>query len=109
MTEFNNRINAQRDTLKVVNSQKNYKEPLLGLSEKAIDRWVINNNIHGLDPSVSLLKEISEKLFFLANKSQEQITEDYKILSMKVSGLISELSETLDNQTVENGRFDVNN
>lgn len=109
MTEFNNRINAQRDTLKIVNSQENQNEPLLGLSEKAIDRWVINNNIHGSDPLVPLIKEISEKLFFLANKSQEEITEDYKNLSMKVSALISELKHIITYSAVQSGKSNVNN
>jgi hypothetical protein len=44
MSEFNNRIKAQREALKVVNGSGLFREPLLSLTEKAIDRWS-NNNI----------------------------------------------------------------
>lgn len=94
MSEFRNRIEAQRDVLTLINKQK-YKEPLLGLTDKAINRWGINNEINSQGNVIRLLKEISSCLFFLANKSQEQVTEDYKNLSGQVTNLINELKKEL--------------
>ncbi|MDE8741717.1 hypothetical protein PZA20_07745 [Pectobacterium polaris] len=91
MSEFNNRITAQRNALKIINGSGLFSEPLLSLTEKAIDRWSNNNGVNTYDSTVSLLKLISGTLFFLANKSQEQITEDYKALSEKVNNQLSEL------------------
>lgn len=42
------------------------------------------------------IKEISGQLFFLANKSQEQITESYRKLSNIVSHLVDELKEEVE-------------
>jgi hypothetical protein len=98
MSEFNNRIIAQRDALKVVNSTKFYNEPLLSLTEKAINRWVMNNGIDSSDAIVVLLKSMSKTLFFLANKSQEQVSEDYKVLSKRVSEQLSVLKLELFNK-----------
>jgi hypothetical protein len=64
---------------------------LLSLTEKAIDRWSRNNKVDAHDSIVTLLKSMSGTLFFLANKSQEQVTEDYKVLSDKVSKQLSKL------------------
>ena len=49
---------------------------------------------------ILLLKEMSGTLFFLANKSQEQVTEDYKILSKRVSDQLSKLEIELKNRVV---------
>lgn len=86
MSEFNNRIAAQRDILVCING-KNWKEELFGLSSRAIERWVNVNGINSNSVLVTLVKKSAEKLFSLSNKSQEQITEDYKILSSAVSVL----------------------
>lgn len=91
MSEFNNRINAQRDALKIVNGSGLFVESLLSLTEKAIDRWSINNKVDGQDSIIILLKAMSGTLFFLANKSQEQVAEDYKVLSEKVNKQLSYL------------------
>ena len=91
MSEFNNRISAQRDALKIVNGSGVFVEPLLSLTEKAIDRWSRNNKVDAHNSIITLLKSMSGTLFFLANKSQEQITEDYKNLSDKVSIQLSDL------------------
>ncbi|WP_263063187.1 hypothetical protein [Dickeya dadantii] len=92
MSEFNNRITAQRNALKIINGSGLFREPLLSLTEKAIDRWSKNNGVGNYDSTVLLLKLMSETLFFLANKSQEQITDDYKALSEKVDNQLSELT-----------------
>ena len=72
--EFNNRISAQRQLLNIINRNPWPVEDLFGLSSKAIDRWIRANQ---LDPQTALVRTIvavSDKLFFLANKSQEQIS-----------------------------------
>jgi hypothetical protein len=81
--EFNNRIAAQRAILRVVNSNK-WTEPLFGLSGKAIDRWVLANMLDASSPLVRQVRRASEQLFFLANRSQEQITDEYRIVQTEL-------------------------
>lgn len=100
MSEFSNRIKAQREALKVVNGSGLFREPLLSLTEKAIDRWSNNNDLSNTDRAILLLKAMSGTLFFLANKSQEQVTEDYKTLSEKVNDQLSKLEIELKNRVV---------
>ena len=91
MREFNNRIDAQREILSHVNAL-DWKEELYGLSSGAIDRWVREN---GIDPSSELSKAVYEsagKLFFLANKSQEQVTDEYRLLSAEVFDLTQRIA-----------------
>lgn len=85
MSEFANRIEAQRAILSTVGRHGWPTEQLFGLTGKSIDRWVSQNGLDQNADLPQLLKQASKKLFFLANKSQEQITEDYKILSSEVS------------------------
>ncbi|TXK93790.1 hypothetical protein BMR02_14735 [Methylococcaceae bacterium HT1] len=94
MTGFNNRIAAQRDILVCVNG-KNWSEELYGLSSGAIERWMSVNDIKPDSVLVKLVKESAEKLFFLSNKSQEQITDDYKMLSSKVSVLTKRIQQEM--------------
>ena len=101
MSEFNNRIIAQRNALKIVNGSGLFFEQLLSLTEKAIDRWSINNGIDARDLLVVLLKSMSGTLFFLANKSQEQVTEDYKALSEKVDKQLSDLKLEMANKALQ--------
>ena len=91
MSEFNNRIAAQRHILQIVNRKKWKKEELLGLSQKAIERWISVNQIHSESRLVGLVKTASSKLFFLANKSQEQISEEYKIISREIIDISREI------------------
>ena len=93
--EFNNRIAAQRAILKIVNGNGWEAEDLFGLSHKAIERWV---SINRLDPNsalVNLVKEAAQKLFFLPNKSQEQITSEYERTSSEVSAIRDALAAEL--------------
>lgn len=101
MSEFNNRISAQRDALKFVNGSELFAEPLLSLTEKAIDRWSRNNKVDAKDSMVILLKSMSGTLFFLANKSQEQVTTDYRDLSIKVGKQLSDLELELANKALQ--------
>ena len=98
MSEFNNRISTQRDALKIVNGSGLFFESLMSLTEKAIERWSKSNQLDSHDPIITLLKSISGTLFFLANKSQEQVTEDYKILSDKVNKQLCDLKLEVANK-----------
>jgi hypothetical protein len=95
--DFSNRITAQREILRIINSKPWAREELFGLSTGAIGRWSSSN---GLDPNcrlVELIRSAAGKLFFLANKSQEQVTVEYKVLSSEfvtVAGAIrAEMAE----------------
>jgi hypothetical protein len=94
MSEFQNRIDAQRQVLALVNTS-GFREELSGLSAKSIERWASANFVAKEDAVFRKLTEISGSLFFLATKSQEQITEDYSLLSRKVSALMNELRELM--------------
>jgi hypothetical protein len=85
MSEFNNRIAAQRRVLQAVNRKKWEKEELFGLSRKAIDRWAITNRLDPKSRLVALVETTSSKLFFLANKSQEQVSEEYAATASEIA------------------------
>jgi hypothetical protein len=95
MDEFNNRMDAQRNILEVVNRQRGYSEELCGLSKKAIERWIASNQLNPKSEICYILFQIAKKLFFLANKSQEQITEEYKALSSEISALKMNLEKSI--------------
>jgi len=94
MSEFNNRIAAQREILSGVNRGK-WQEELFGLSSGAIDRWINVNRLESSSVLVELIRQAADKLFFLSNKSQEQITEDYKHLSSEVSVLTAQIKQAV--------------
>lgn len=86
MNEFINRIDAQRRILQVVNSFKWETEELFGLSAKAIDRWVAVNRL--TEPRlIDLVSQAAAKLFFLANKSQEQVSPEYRATAREVTSI----------------------
>jgi len=91
MSEFNNRIDAQRRILRTVNSTLRLKEELYGLSAGALERWSRTNAIDPGHAVLRLLHEAADKLFFLSNKSQEQITDEYSALSAEVDRLSIEI------------------
>lgn len=96
MDSFISRIEAQRKVLQIVNRKKWDREELFGLSSKAIDRWVVTNRVNPESRLVQLIKTTSEKLFFLANKSQETVSSEYKAVSHEISMLTKEIeSETV--------------
>jgi len=95
MDEFNNRMEAQRNVLEVINRQLDKKEELCGLSKKAIERWIVANQINSESEICKILYTISEKLFFLANKSQEQISEEYRMVSSEISELKLDLEKAI--------------
>jgi hypothetical protein len=85
MNEFTNRIMAQRQVLQLANKKGWKKEELFGLSSKAIERWISVNQIDPESLLVQLVKTAAARLFFLANKSQEQISGEYKMTSDEIS------------------------
>lgn len=87
LQEFNNRIAAQRMILRVVNGVQWECEELFGLSSKAIDRWVSVNRVDPDSKLVNLVKQAAAKLFFLGNKSQQQVSDEYRIVSAEVATL----------------------
>jgi hypothetical protein len=44
----------------------------------------------------TILLRISSKLFFLSTKSQEQVTEDYRLLSREIRSLGRQLEEAIN-------------
>lgn len=97
MDEFLNRITAQRKVINIINKEENIAFPLVGLSSKSMERWQLENSISNDSELIKVLYLISSKLFFLANKSQEQITNEYKLLSKSVSDLINDLDQNIKN------------
>jgi hypothetical protein len=95
MNEFNNRIDAQREILKLVNLKTWPQEELCGLSKKAIDRWILVNVLDPRCRLVELVRTAADQLFFLANRSQEQVTDEYKLRSRKVGLLMTEIGEQM--------------
>lgn len=89
--EFNNRISAQRRLLQVINKKPWQEEDLFGLSYKAIERWIAANRLDPKLPIVGMVKEVSNKLFFLANKSQDQISEQYKMVRSQIVAACDEI------------------
>ena len=67
MTEFNNRIDAQRRILRTVNGSLRLKEELFGLSSGALERWSRANALEAGHHLMRLLNEAAGKLFFLSN------------------------------------------
>ena len=97
MDEFLNRITAQRKVINIVNKEEKIVFPLVGLSTKSMERWKLENSISNDSDLMKVLFLISSKLFFLANKSQEQITDEYKLLSKSISELINHLNQNIKN------------
>ena len=95
MEEFNNRMDVQRNVLEVINRCLNNKEELCGLSKKAIERWIAVNRLNSESELCKILFKISADLFFLATKSQEQVSEEYRSLSSEISQLQYDLESSM--------------
>lgn len=95
MDEFLNRITAQRRVINMINKEQKFSSPLVGLSVKSLQRWKQENSVSDNSEILKSLMMISSKLFFLANKSQEQITDEYKLLSKYVNELIDQLRDKI--------------
>jgi hypothetical protein len=79
MSEFNSRVDAQRRLLKIVNERSWGSEQLFSLSEKAISRWSAANRLDASSKFVRLLREASERIFAMANHSDDPICGVYRL------------------------------
>jgi hypothetical protein len=98
MSEFVNRVDAQRAILAAVN-ERSWNEELLGLSSEAIHRWTESNRIDATSDINKLLRSLSERLAFLANKSQEHLSEEYLRGSADVLQMTAALRASLNTVT----------
>jgi hypothetical protein len=98
VSDFVNRMSAQREILRIVNRRRNTSEPLFGLSYHAIERWARSNRIAEDSPLHRLVRDSAEALFVLATKSQEQVTEEYLENSSRVSALIREIGKSVEQE-----------
>lgn len=94
MSEFGDRIRAQRDVLRVVNAAT-WNEPLLGLSHKALQRWTETNAVPGDSDLARQLRRASDRLGFLANRSQMQVSDDYRRAWRDMQETTRSISETI--------------
>lgn len=83
MSDFLNRIEVQRRVVKLINNSR-LTYQLSGLSTNSLKKWASDNNIEEKSDVYNHLLLISSKLFFLSNRSQEQISEDYKMISADI-------------------------
>jgi hypothetical protein len=104
MSEFVNRVSAQRKALEAVNSAR-WAEPLFGLSSGALERWCASNALTRDATIVQYLYLVSEKLAFLANQSQEQISEEYAAASVQISELTARIETIVRQEGLANARF----
>lgn len=88
LSDFKNRIDAQRELLKIVNEHPWPNEQLLSLSEGAIQRWIIANQLPRTSELVVEVFKAAAALYFLANRSQEQITDEYAANSAEFAGCL---------------------
>lgn len=95
MNDFNNRMDAQREFLKAINVVEWRAEPLVALSRGAIDRWISVNQLPAKDAIVLLVEEAGDALYFLANKSQEQVSSEYQDASEGFGRLIDLVRDEL--------------
>lgn len=94
MSEFYNRVSVQRDVIKIVNKTALFSFPLNGLTQESIKSWIDLNKVEN-ERIINIIYHISEKMMLLANKSQEQITEEYSLLSYDVAQDMLRLKEGL--------------
>jgi hypothetical protein len=99
MDEFRNRMSAQREILSIVNKFSWRSEKLCGLSENAIVRWSTANRLEAKSEVVVLVRKAARLLFFLATKSQEQVTDEYRARMCEVIRVIEELRLLFKNAT----------
>ena len=95
MDDFSNRMQAQREFLKVINSRDWPREQLSALSSGAIQRWIIANRLDATDALVICVRGAGEALYFLANESQQQVSNEYRARSRDFSLLIHEAKSTI--------------
>ncbi len=90
-SDFNNRMDAQRNALKAVNSHAWPVEQLYALSDGAIQRWIMVNRIDVASEIASLVTRAGDALHFLANRSQEQVSSEYQMQSQEFSLVLEKM------------------
>lgn len=95
MDEFVSRMATQRHVLDMVNSRLDLDEKLFGLSSSAIERWAVNNRLGPSSRVVSLLKNISSELFFMATRSQEPVSSEYELRRDKIIEAVTALADAV--------------
>ena len=90
MSEFGDRMRAQRAVLRVVN-EATWPEELFGLSKQAIDRWSSSSQLAQDSEVVYLLHSISDRLRFLAHRSQSQVSDEYREAAADIREMSAEL------------------
>ena len=95
MSEFLNRVEAQRQILRIVNERPWKREQLFALNSKAIQRWTSANQIDTSEPVVHLLSVASAEIFIMANHSDDPIAGEYQMTQGRVTAIASELKATL--------------
>lgn len=95
MDEFVSRMATQRRVLDMVNSRLDLDEKLFGLSSSAIDRWAVTNRLGPCSRVVSLLKNVSLELFFMATRSQEPVSSEYELRREKVIDAVTALENAV--------------
>lgn len=90
-------MTAQRHILAIVNGSFQPTEELCGLSAKAISRWVQVNQLDPNSEGVCLLRRAADLLFFLATKSQDQVTVEYESRMKEVATVTEALRLSYNN------------
>ena len=97
MDEFVSRMATQRHVLDVINRTEIVPgEKLFGLSSNAIERWALANRLEQISEVVRLLRMVSSELFFMATRSQEPVSEEYKLRRKRVIHSVSSLENAVD-------------
>lgn len=98
MNEFLDRMALQRSVLRVVNRSGHQSELLFGLSQKAIERWMRGNGGDTSSPIVEKVVHISKLLFFLANRSQDSICDEYRDCAGTIAAIQTDLEQLCPEQ-----------
>lgn len=98
MDEFVNRMNTQRHVLNLVNGKIDLSEKLFGLSYSAIQRWASANQLDLSSEIICFLRQISSDLFFIATRSQEPVSAEYRFRRQQIIGSVSSLERALQNE-----------
>ena len=100
-SDFIDRMQAQREMLKCVNSRDWPVAQLSALSDSAIKRWVLANDLRPDSALVSVVVKAGEALGFLANESQQQVSDEYRRQSLDFRSLIEAASNHLEDSSAE--------
>jgi len=71
MNTFLNKVDAEREVLRVVNEVTSHQKQLAGLSGPAISNWQIRNEIPHDHGCISLLLELADACQTLSDRSNE--------------------------------------